>query len=243
MFMRRKRVLPVALLAGVVALGIPAVLLSSDHQDTPEVELNHLCDINDVYAFPSPTTTGNVVLVLTTASPIAAGVADTFDPNKLYQIKIDNNVSAANARDGIENLVLQFTFKGTGAGQTISMRGPVAPVSTGTRNKIVNVEPSVTGTINTELTSGNIKLYAGLKDDPFFLDLAQFFALVPDRRPATGPLSAIQPVPNPFCFRDAGSAVDYLRGYNCLAIVVEMPAAMLTGTGNGEIGIWATTSR
>src|SRR6187549_313022 len=111
MIKRRKRVLPVAVLAGLVALGIPAVLLSSDHQDTPEVELNHLCDINDVYAFPSPTTTGNVVLVLTTASPIAAGVADTFDPNKLYQIKIDNNVSAANARDGVENLVLQFTFK------------------------------------------------------------------------------------------------------------------------------------
>jgi hypothetical protein len=243
MFMNRKRVLPVALLAGVVALGLPALLLGSDHQDTPEVELNHLCDINDVYAFPSPTTAGNIVLVLTTASPIAGGVADSFDPDKLYQIKIDNNVSAANARDGIENLVLQFTFKGTGASQTVSMRGPVAPVSTGPNNKIVNVEPSVSGAVNTTLTSGNIKLYAGLKDDPFFLDLAQFFALVPDRRPATGPLSVVQTTPNPFCFRAAGVATDYLQGFNCLAIVVELPASMLTGAGNGKIGIWATNSR
>jgi hypothetical protein len=189
----------------------------------------------------SAATPGNIVLVMTTASPIASGVADTFDPDKLYQIKIDTNVGAANERDGVENLVLQFTFKGTGAGQTVSMRGPVAPVSTGSHNKIVNVDPSVSGAINTTLTAGNIKLYAGLKDDPFFLDLSQFFRIVPDRRPVTGPLATAGAPAS--CFRDPGIAQDYLQGYNCLALVVELPASMLTGSGNGKIGIWGTTSR
>jgi hypothetical protein len=190
-----------------------------------------------VYAFPSPTTTGNIVLVLTTASPIAAGVADSFDPNKLYQIKIDNNVSGANARDGVENLVLQFTFKGTGAGQTVSMRGPVAPVSTGQRNKIVNVEPSWR-TINRrsrQATSSSTPA----QGDPS-LDLAQFFARAGspagDRTVVDGAADTIRSAPRP------ANAVDYLRATTA-GDRRELPASMLTGTGNGKIGIWATTSR
>jgi hypothetical protein len=121
------------------------------------------------------------------------------------------------------------------------MRGPVAPDQTGPSNKIKNVTPAVTGTIGQSLTAGSIKLYAGLRDDPFFLDLAQVFAILPDRRPVTGPLSVLQPQAT--CFRPAGTATDYLQGLNCLAIIVEMPTSMLTGGGNGKIGVWGTISR
>ncbi len=41
-----------------------------------------------------------------------------------------------------------------------------------------------------------------------------------------------------------GCAVDLLRGFNALAIVVELPESQLTrGQGNGQIGVWATVSR
>jgi hypothetical protein len=121
------------------------------------------------------------------------------------------------------------------------MRGPVAPDNTGPRNRIKNVAPTISGGLNQTLTSGNVKLFAGLRDDPFYLDLAQVFAILPDRRPVTGELAVLQPPAG--CFRAPGVATDYLAGLNCLALVVELPASMLTGSGIGRIGIWATTSR
>jgi hypothetical protein len=38
--------------------------------------------------------------------------------------------------------------------------------------------------------------------------------------------------------------VDFLRGLNALAIVVELPEAQLRGSAaGGQIGVWATVSR
>jgi hypothetical protein len=51
-------------------------------------------------------------------------------------------------------------------------------------------------------------------------------------------------LPEASAFRDPG--FDFLAGINTLAIVVELPAAMLLGANAGApdpaIGIWATTS-
>lgn len=244
MSFRRKRLAALVAAGCVVVLGVPAVILSSDHQDAPEVELNPRCDINDVYAFPSPADENRIVLVMTTSSPLTPSQTTTasFDPDKLYQIKIDNNIAADANGDGVENLVLQFKFKGTGNSQTVDMRGPVAPPQTGTLNKLSNTAVTVSGGINTQLgsTSG-IQLYCGRRDDPFFLDLEQFFKILPDRRPVTGPLST--PGTPATCFRDSASAVDYLSGYNTLAIVVEMPESMLVAGTNPRIGVWGTISR
>ncbi len=245
MFVSRHR----ALIALIIALGwagslgLAARALASDHQDTPEVELNSRCDINDVYAFPG-STDDRICLVMTTSSPIAGGTAASFDPDKLYQIKIDNGVTDAFVRDGVEDLVLQFTFRGTGASQQVSVRGPVAPLQTGPLNKVSTSAPTVSGAINANLGSAAaMQVFCGLKDDPFFLDLSQFFRIVPDRRPSTGPLAG-PAVADTACFRPVGAAQDYLAGYNCLAIVVELPKAQLTNNGaNPRLGIWGTISR
>ena len=102
-FLTRGRYLSIVFAAGIAAsvAGI-GTLLASDHQDTPEVELNPRMDINDVYAFPG-SSADRVALVLTTSSPIA-GQSASFDPNLLYQIKIDNG------GDANEDLVFQITF-------------------------------------------------------------------------------------------------------------------------------------
>lgn len=230
----------VAIVALVAASGgaIATTVMASDHQDTPEVELSPRMDINDVYAFPGASA-DRIVLVMTTSSPItpAQGATAGFDPNLLYQLKVDNT------GDGVEDRVLQFTFTGTGSGQQVTMRGPVAPAMTGTQTTIVSANASVTGATNTTLTSGSVQLFAGLRDDPFFLDLEQFFRIIPDRKPVSGPLSQLPDVPSASSWRPAGQAVDYLRGLNTLALVVELPAAQLTGTGTGKIGVWGTISR
>ena len=238
-----KRTRWVGTLAGIAVLGATLAVAqrsnASDHQDTPEVELSPRMDINDVYAFPG-STADRIALVLTTSSPItpAQSSAASFDPNLLYQLKIDNT------GDGVEDKVIQVTFSGTGAGQQVSIRGPVAPAQTGTMNTLVSGNPTVTGAVNTNLGSASgVQAFAGIRDDPFFLDLEQFFRIVPDRKPVSGPLSQLPDQPSASAFRPAGQAVDYLRGINTLAIVLEMPAAMLTDGGNKKIGIWGTISR
>lgn len=228
-------------LASVGLLGIALrSSLASDHQDTPEVELHPRLDINDVYAFPG-SNPDRIALVLTTSSPLtpAASVGATFDPDILYQIKVDNT------GDGVEDLVLQFTFDGEGAGQQVTMHGPVAPEQTGRLNTIVTGGPTMTGAINTVFGSpANVQLFAGIRDDPFWIDLEQFFKIIPDRAPVQGPLSKIGPKPEASAFRNPG--VDFLRGINALGIVVELPESMLLAPNSGpdpKLGIWATTSR
>jgi hypothetical protein len=229
----------VALGAVIATAAIAGTLIASDHQDTPEVELSPRQDINDVYAFPG-SAPDRIVLAVTTSSPIAGGAngVATFDPNLLYQIKIDNT------GDGIEDRVIQFTARGSGAQQQIEMRGPVAPTSTGIRNGLVMNASVLRGPINTVITgANNVQLFAGLRDDPFFIDLEQFFRIIPDRKPATGALSRLPETPTASAWRPAGQAVDFLRGFNALAFVVELPTALVTQGGTPRIGVWATISR
>ena len=232
-----------ALLAGIGALTITLAVArssnASDHQDTPEVELSPRMDINDVYAFPG-SSAERIALVLTTSSPItpAQSAAAGFDQNLLYQLKVDNT------GDGVEDKVFQITFAGTGNTQQMTVRGPVAPAQTGLMNTIVSNAPTLTGATNTTVGSAaGIQVFAGIRDDPFFLDLEQFFRIVPDRKPVSGPLSQLPDQPSASAFRPAGQAVDYLRGLNTLAIVLELPSAMLTDGGNRKIGIWGTINR
>jgi hypothetical protein len=226
------------LVAGVTTLAVTGVVIGSDHQDTPEVELSPRMDINDVYVFPG-SSEDRVVLVMTTSSPLtpAQSASASFDPNLLYQLKVDNT------GDAVEDLVLQFTFQGTSANQRVNVRGPVRPAQTGMVNQVVEGSAAVRGAINTNLGSASgMQVFAGLRDDPFFLDLEQFFRIIPDRRPVSGPLSQLPSTPTATSFRSAGQAVDYLRGVNALAIVVELPESQLVGA-SGRIGVWGTISR
>ena len=232
-----KKVLACFAVLGLAAGAVAArQAIGSDHQDTPEVELSPRMDINDVYAFPGASA-DRIVLVMTTSSPITpAQVAGaSFDPNLLYQLKIDND------GDAVEDLVLQFTFEGTGARQQVIVRGPVAPADLGVMNRIVDVDPAVTGAVNQTLDAGGMQVFAGPRDDPFFLDLEQFFRIVPDRKPVSGGLSQLPDTPTASAFRDP--APDYLAGFNTLAFVVELPVADLTAGGTARLGIWGTISR
>lgn len=237
----------VTALAGVAVLAVTVTALvtqssvsrASDHQDTPEVELSPRMDINDVYAFPG-STPDRIALVLTTSSPITPGqsASAAFDPNLLYQLKVDNT------GDGVEDKVFQVTFDGSGTSQRVTVRGPVAPNEVGTSNTLVTGGPVMTGAINASIGAATgTQVFAGLRDDPFFLDLEQFFRIVPDRKPVTGALSQLPDTPTASSFRPAGQAVDYLRGLNTLAIVIELPAAQLSAGGTPKLGVWGTISR
>ena len=148
--------LGLAAVLGVVALtGAWQLVQASDHQDTADVELNPTQDLTDFYAFP--TTAGRIALVLNSHPFItpAEAASSSFDPNLLYQIKIDNT------GDALEDLVLQVTFTGTGANQKVFVRGPFAPTVRGAMQNVVSsMEPAVTGTINTTLGSTSVSFFS-----------------------------------------------------------------------------------
>ncbi len=245
-FSRTQRLLAMVLATGAAA-GVAGLALASDHQDTAEVELNAKMDLTDVYAFPNPADPSKVVLVMDTRAFLTpAGTAGaSFDPDLLYQFKIDNTGTP----DGIEEKVIQVTFSGTGNSQQVQVRGPIAPPVQGAMlNTVASAPPVVSGAINTSLNQNGIQVFAGPKDDPFFLDLEAVFCVLPDRKPVQGPLAtacALTPSqPNtPFYFRPANQAVNYVAGYNVLAIVIELPKSMIEGATPGKIGIWGTISR
>lgn len=231
------------LVAGlVVALGVGVLttrhVLASDHQDSPDVELNPSMDMTDFYAFPG-SSSGRIALVLNSWAFLtpAETPSTSFDPNLLYQFKIDNT------GDAKEDLVMQVVFTGTGANQTVSLYGPIAPSVVGAmQNTLSTSKPVLTGKVNTMLGSNTgIQLFAGARSDPFFIDLEQFFRILPDRKPVTGPLAQLPSTQSATSFRNPG--IDYVKGHNVLSIVVELPTSMLTAGGNAKIGLWGTISR
>ncbi len=225
--------------AGLVATAaVAGVVIASDHQDTPIVEFNPRYDVNDVYAFPS-SIPGRIALVLGTSSPLTPAAtrnAAFGDKSEvLYQLKVDNT------GDAVEDLVFQFTFSGAPGAQTVHVQGPIAPNEVGASNTLL-AGAGLQGPVNQTFGSpAALRVFAGPRDDPFFIDLEAFFRILPDRKPESGPLSLI--TQGPLAFRAVGSAVDFVRGLNDLAIVVEVPLTDLTAGGTRpRFGVWCTTS-
>lgn len=204
---------------------------ASDHQDTTFLATKlTAADLTDLFVFESPTDPNNVVLVMDFDPLIVSGENRPFDPNVLYQFKIDNT------GDSIEDVVLQFNVNGTGSDQTVTVRGPSYPTTVGTESALL--PENCTRTLNEAFTTNNgLKVFVGSRKDPFFFDLEQFFKIIPDRN------YSFQPNPSPpfqvLSFRPPGEAQDTLAPFNVHSIIVELPRTLL---GSGKIGAWITTS-
>src|SRR3954452_2200259 len=112
---------------------------------------------------------------------------------------------------------------------------PVAPNNVGPRT-FPNYDAVANQAIRT--VSGGGKVFAGQRDDPFFVDLGQTFDAI-NFRPnvATG---------------NQGNGKDDLAGYNVHSIVLQVPESQVTRDGkavsapdspNAVVGVWADTER
>jgi len=212
------------LLAGVITLGVAGWLAASDHRDSALLTADRAADIADLYTFRSSTNPDNVVLVMTVSGLIPPPEAGTtfFDPGVLYQWKIDNN------GDAVEDLVIQAFVTGSGANQVMHFRGPAAPIVKGAEARVLPGPETATVRVSHDATPivvsrGGMTVFAGVRDDPFFFDLTRFKEII---------------VGHETSFRNPG--VDAFAGTGVLALVVELPSALL---GGSQIGIWGTTSR
>jgi hypothetical protein len=252
------------LLGGVAALCalVLAVLVYArlpargiDLQDSPATVKHPAADIVDTYFFPSPTNSGNVVVVMDVYPFIASSAGATtalntfFDNGVLYTMKFDTNYTseASNGGRPVENLVLQFAFAaptGPSGDQTqqVIAYGPLAPVQTGPATMLVNGgTASGSGFINRAFSfdNGQIQVFAGARRDPQFFDYTLFKSIFPAS--ATGSGSSCYPAACPLGF-GAGPNPDTFGSSDVLSIVVEMPRTLIANGGNGVVAYWATTS-
>ena len=215
----------VAIALSTLVLGGITVLQSADHIDAPISSADAPADINDLFVFTSPENASNVVFAITVNPLIPPTEATTarFDPNILYQWKIDTNA------DGVEDMVLQARVIDNGGQQTLVVRGPSAPQITGTMAMELDETPLISGRVSSAndtdvIDQDGVRAFAGVRDDPFYIDLTRLTEVLDGSQSS---------------FRNPG--VDALAGVNTLAIVVELPRSMLGGSSN--IGVWATSSR
>lgn len=221
---RRTRMAAIALVVtlGVAAFAAERWLPAADHRDSMTLTNDQAVDIADVYSFRSPANPSNVVFAMTVPGLVPPAESRSFDENALYQFKIDIN------GDAVEDRVIQAFATGSGTSQTVHFRGPAAPATTGAVNQLLPGSDAATVQISTgasaiTATGGGLTVFAGIRDDPFFFDLARFNEIVMGM--ATE-------------FRDPG--IDTFAGSNALALVVEMPASQIGAT---SFSVWGTTSR
>ena len=232
----------IASIAGVGAASVTIALLAtlystrpvwtSDHQDTLQLVSRPGADITDMYAFPAKNPK-DVAFALDVHPliPRGLGTSTNFDPGVMYQIKIDT------VGDYREHTVLQFKAEGSGPTQRVTMYGPAAPETTGSRSTFVRRLGTTTFNQAAQLPQG-VEFFAGPRRDPFYFDVTQFFKIDPDRNYKNQPNP---PPPSATCFRPAGD--NYFENFNVLSFIVEMPRALLeTPANKGRINIWATAS-
>ena len=199
-------------LALVASLGVGALqVTAADHLDAPIVKKDGRTDITDVYAFRSYENPANTVLIMN-VNPLAGVVSGTtFDPNGRYEFTVDND------GDAQPDLSLNVRFgdvKQDGR-QRIQVKLGQRDIGNGNTNETVDLRG------RGDHDAG--KIWAGVRDDPFFFDLAAFNQQVKG-----------QPGGRTFC--DV-NATDFFRGTNIAAIVVEVPSAWLTSGENPNIGV------
>jgi len=210
---------------------------AADHREAPKVDAIPEGDITDVFLFTDPNDASRVVMMMN-VNPFgnpSENPSFSFSPDLLYQFKIDNN------GDAREDKVIQILFTGVGQSQTVQVFGPDTPNQTGARNALLHGAPSASGKFGQVIGEpSRVLAFAGLRDDPFVFDVAQFFRIL------NGSQDVFRAIPSAG-FRgrpvraDGTSGVDGFGGFNLTSIVVSVPKSMLRGNSS-KINMWATVS-
>ena len=186
----------------------------SDHISGPRALSDPIADITDVYAFPSPERPGRLVLVMNTL-PMAKP-SDLFSAGLLYRFRLrpvtpPTSDSPWTFVAGSDELVLDCVFDQP-EHETDPVTGEV-----GHRQDGSCTTPGgevVPFRVNDEDggAAGGVRVFAGVRWDPFIMDARAALATIATRRLA---------------FTDPGSI--FLDGKNVLSIVVDVDTALVPG--------------
>ena len=221
MQVRRKGLLGAAIVASavtMVAATAPSLSFGADHADAPGTLQSPSnrpdADINDVYAFQARP--GRTVLAMTTHPAVGtlSPAAYATDVNYVFNV-VRNGTAKA-------NLAYAVHFNAVDSDGTQGYR--VYRYSGSHARSLTDGKKIARGRTGATVQGDGVKVFAGLRSDPFFFDLDAFKKTVLGAdNGRTG-----------FC--DSGT-VDFFQNFNTNAIVLQLHNGIL----GKNIGVFATT--
>ena len=174
---------------------------AADHLDAPAVSNDPAADINDVYAFVNPNDPDELIL--------AATVMPLANENSRFSNAIRYQFRLQSAAGGSSGQVISCRFPG----EAVICHGPNGS--------------HVAGPLGRTSHHDGMRVFAGLRDDPFFFDLVAFQQTVATLAPQ---------------FSDPGN--DFFEELNTLAIVIGVDQAIIDPAGSNPVQkVYATTWR
>jgi hypothetical protein len=261
-----------AALAVAATMGTLLPSGASSHREAPLISEDPVADATDTYAFASPDRPGYVTLVgnwIPLEEPAGGPNFHKFGDDVKYTFNIDNNGDAIDDIVYEFRFVTRIRNSKTflyNTGPVTSIHDPdlnvrqyysVTRLDRGGRRKIIDRSlptppvnigprstpnyPALAGQAVWPLPEGG-KVFAGQRDDPFFVDLGSAFDLLGLRPLNTAHLIA----------RANENGVDGVGGYNTHTIALQLPIKHLThdrkslsgpGDKDAVIGLYTTSQR
>jgi hypothetical protein len=243
---RRLWIAAPAVLAAAAAAVIGA--RASDHDDGETDQKARSLNLTDLYVFREGDQNGNpgdndkLIFIMNTNPRSVARQQYFFSTRARYEFHVSRRgTDVDSAVTASDDVVLRFEFGPPNAskeqaitvtalrdGQTLTASGGLTtPLGAAPANNTVS------------LGGSTLTVFAGLREDPFFFDVEQFFKV------RAAALATPDPGPVAGGFRPASTAVDFTAGYNVNSIVVRVPVAFLQGSASPAptvFDVWETIS-
>jgi hypothetical protein len=223
---------------------LPQGLVASDHDDGETDTKGRNVNLTDLFVFresdqnPSASAS-DLILVMNTNPRSLARQQYYFSTNARYEFRIARvPVSPDTDATGVTDVNLTLEFEPPNADNqqqraklTAEIDGKTLVANDITTTPVRNSQPIISGAT---FEGSEIKIFAGLREDPFFFDVEQYFRV---RAGALG----IGPVTG---FRPPATAVDFTKGYNVNTIVLRVPIRFLRGnTTASTFDVWTRIFR
>jgi Domain of unknown function (DUF4331) len=249
----------------------PQASQASSHREAPLISQDPAADNTDLYAFVSPDRPDSVTIIanyVPLEQPAGGPNFASFGDDVRYEINVDNT---GDGQEDI-TYRFRFHTDTRNPNTFLYNTGPIDSLDDTDWNRpqsyrVTRVKNGVATVLGENLTMppvnigprstphyenlaadaihdlpGGIKVFAGQRDDPFFVDLGSIFDLAGLR-----PLNDLHAIP-----LDPADGVDGVSGYNTHTIAIQVPITALTRTGhaptgagdpNAVIGVYASAER
>ena len=226
-----------------VAVISPWFLRASDHDDGEVDTKGRNVNLTDLYVFreidQNPNASPGDLIFIMDTNPRSLYQQYYFSTNARYEFKITRVANNDDVPTGKADAILRFEFgwPNSAGQQNITVtaiedkRARFARTTT-TGNTIVTTPLNKNLILNqVSLLGSTLTIFAGLREDPFFFDVEQFF------RVRAGLLGYGPKVG----FRNPG--LDFAAGYGVNSVIVRVPKAFLQGTTAAKVfDVWETIS-
>lgn len=244
---RKGLLLPLLATAAVVGAAFgTSMVQASDHDDGTTDMKTQNTNLTDLYVFTeksqNPSASAEDLIFIMNSNPRSLARQNYyFNTGARYEFHVTRVASNDDVPTGKDDVTLRFEFGAPDAAMqqpitvTAIRDGQTVATTTTAGNQPIKTTPLDQTPVNNAITlgDGSMTVFAGLREDPFFFDVEQYFR-VRDAA-AKGKAGSVT-------FRQPG--VDFTAGYNVLSIVARVPRAFLKGsTGDTKtFDVWETIS-